>query len=128
MGENRRVKRIAVGVMGTALLWVVAGCGGGSSPSGPGALELAQQACNAHGQQAADLAAQAAKLDPKYQQLASDEQALASNLAAQQAGAAGGDTGDINGITGQSGTGSGSSYQVLLDCKNVSLSLLPGVG
>lgn len=90
----------------------------------PDAYHLAEQACNTHGQDAVNLAQQAAKLDPAhYGKLAADEAALNANVNAQ---ATGSDEANLAGIAGQDGTGTGSSYQVILDCKDVSLQLLPG--
>jgi hypothetical protein len=116
------VKRIAAAVV-TVLL--VTGCSVKSKA--PDAYHLAEQACNTNGQAAVSLAQQAAKLDPAhFSKLAADEAALAANVNAQQPTASTGDEGDLSGLTGQEGTGTGSSYQVILDCKNISLQLLPG--
>ncbi|HWC33446.1 MAG TPA: hypothetical protein VG650_01345 [Mycobacteriales bacterium] len=104
---------------------VAAGCSIKSST--PNAYHLAEQACNTNGQAAVSYAQQAAKLDPQhYGQLATDEAALAANVNAQSGAAGQNDLGNLAGVTGQEGTGPGSSYQVLLDCKNISLQLLPG--
>ncbi|HVW82080.1 MAG TPA: hypothetical protein VHB69_14205, partial [Mycobacteriales bacterium] len=66
------MKRIAGVLVGSSFL-LVAGCGGGSSGgSGPSAYNFAFQACQTNGAAAASLAARAAKLDPRYQQLATD--------------------------------------------------------
>ncbi|MGN6474357.1 MAG: hypothetical protein ACTHK4_12020 [Mycobacteriales bacterium] len=114
------MKRIAV-VLLVPLL--VAGCSVKSKA--PDAYHLAQQACNTSGQAAVTLSQQAAKLDPAhFGKLAADELALAANVQAQQPGSS--DESNLSGVTGQEGTGTGSSYQVLLDCKNVDLQLLPG--
>ena len=121
--DNAQVKKIAAALLLSSL--VVAGCGGGSSgSSGPSAYTLASRACQTSGQAAADLAAQAAALDPKYAQLAADEKAVAANIASQQAG--GTEDQDLGGITGQLGTGPGSSAQVLADCATMARSLIPG--
>jgi hypothetical protein len=117
------VKRIAAVVVLSSL--ALAGCGGGSSGStGPSAYSLANRACQSSGPTAAQLAQQAAALDPRYAQLAADEQALAANIAAQRAGTT--DDQDITGIAGEQGTGTGSSAQVLADCANLARSLIPG--
>ena len=121
--DNAGVKKIAASVLLSSL--VVAGCGGGSDGStGPSAYSLASRACQTSGQAAADLATQAAALDPRYAQLANDEKAVAANIGAQQS--AGSDEDDLAGVTGQLGTGSGSSAQVLADCANMARSLIPG--
>ncbi|HVS66904.1 MAG TPA: hypothetical protein VHE56_00020 [Mycobacteriales bacterium] len=119
------MKRIVAAVLVPSLSLLAAGCSVKSKA--PNAYHLAQQACNSTGQAALSYAEQAAKLDPQhFGQLAADEAALVTNVNAQQSGAPGGDLGDLAGVTGQEGTGQGSSYQVLLDCKNISLQLLPG--
>jgi hypothetical protein len=113
------VKRIAAVVLVPLL---AAGCS--IKSKAPDAYHLAQQACNTNGQAAVNYAQQAAKLDPAhFGKLAADEMALAGNVQAQSSA---GDQTSISGLVGQEGTGSGSSYQVLLDCKNISLQLLPG--
>jgi hypothetical protein len=121
--DNAGVKKIAAALLLSSL--VVAGCGGGSSgPSGPSAYTLASRACQTSGQAAADLAAQAAALDPKYAQLAADEKAVAASIGAQQGD--GSDDDNLGGVTGELGTGTGSSAQVLADCANMARSLIPG--
>jgi hypothetical protein len=113
-------------VLAAAGLALVAGCGGGSSGShGTSAYSLAQQACQTSGQTAADLATQAASLDPRYAQLAADERALAANIGEQQPTSTAGDEGNLQGVTGEQGTGPGSSYQVLKDCADLAKSLIP---
>ncbi|HVV75688.1 MAG TPA: hypothetical protein VHC43_06590 [Mycobacteriales bacterium] len=117
------MKRILAGLF-VCLLAV--GCSSVKN-NAPNATHLAEEACNTNGQAAVSYAQQAAKLDPThFGKLAADELALAGNIAAQQTNAPGGDDSDLSGLTGEEGTGSGSSYAVLLDCKNISLQLLPG--
>lgn len=118
--DNSRVKRIAVALLVPLLLGACS-----VKSKAPNAYHLAQQACNTRGQAAVSLAQQAAKLDPThFDQLAADELALNANVQAQQPGSSG--ESNLAGVTGQEGTGTGSSYQVILDCKNISLQLLPG--
>jgi hypothetical protein len=117
------MKRIAGVLVGSSFL-LVAGCGGSSGGSGPSAYNFAFQACQNHGAAAASLAARAAKLDPKYQQLATDEAAAAQNQALTGSGS---DDADQSGLTGLAGTGTGSSTQVLDDCAHLATSLIPGV-
>ncbi len=114
------VKRIAAVVLVPLL---VGACSVKSKA--PDAYHLAQQACNTNGQAAVSLAQQAAKLDPQhFDKLAADELALNANITAQQPGSP--DQSNLAGVTAQDGTGPGSSYQVILDCKDISLQLLPG--
>lgn len=116
------MKRI-VGVVLALVPLLVGACSVKSKA--PDAYHLAEQACNTNGQAAVSLSQQAAKLDPQhFGKLAADEAALAGNVQAQQPGST--DESNLAGVTGQEGTGTGSSYQVLLDCKNISLQLLPG--
>jgi hypothetical protein len=115
------VKRIAAGLVLVSLF--AAGCSTDSGDDGPSAYKFAQQACNTNGAAAASLAARAAKLDPKYQQLANDEAAVAANLQAQS----GTEDQNLGGVTGLQGTGTGSSTQVLDDCAHLATSLIPGV-
>jgi hypothetical protein len=120
LADKSRVKRIAV-VFLVPLL--VAGCS--IKSKAPDAYHLALQACKANGPAAVSLSQQAAKLDPQhFGKLAADELALNANVSAQQPTSS--DESNLAGVTGEEGTGSGSSYQVILDCKNVSLQLLPG--
>jgi hypothetical protein len=114
------VKRIALVLL---VPLVVGGCS--IKSKAPDAYHLALQACETNGQAAVSLAQQAAKLDPQhFGKLAADEMALNANVSAQQPTSP--DESNLAGVTGQEGTGTGSSYQVILDCKNVSLQLLPG--
>lgn len=116
------MKRIVAALLVPGVSLLAASCSIKSKT--PDAYHLAQEACDNHGQAAVSYAQQAAKLDPQhFSQLAADEAALAANGSAQSGTT---DQGTISGLAGQDGTGPGSSYQVLLDCKNVSLQLLPG--
>ena len=121
--DNASVKRLAAALILSSL--VVAGCGSGSKgPTGPSAYQLASEACQGTGPAAAALAAQAARLDPNYTQLATDEQALQANIAAQQQGTS--DEEDLTGVGGEVGNGTGSSAQVLADCAHLARSVIPG--
>jgi hypothetical protein len=100
--------------------FVVAGCGGGSDgPMGPNPYLLANRACQTSGQAAADLAAQAAAIDPRYAKLAADEKAVADSQTAQRSGT---DDQNLAGLT----AGQGASAQVLADCASLARSIIPG--
>jgi outer membrane murein-binding lipoprotein Lpp len=118
--DNAGVKRTVAALFVATLF--VAGCSTDSEDEGPNAYKFAYQACQTTGAAAVSLSARAAKLDPKYAQLANDEAALYQNL---QAANSGGD--DIQGLTGVNGTGRGSSAQVTLDCAQLAKSIIPGV-
>jgi hypothetical protein len=81
---------------------------------------LASRACQTSGQAAADLAAQAAALDPKYAQLAADEKAVADNLALQRS-----DTTDEQNLAGVS-AGQAASAQVTAECARLARAIIPG--
>jgi hypothetical protein len=125
VADKTSVKRIAVGLLVVPVSLLAVGCS--IQSKAPDAYHLAQEACSSQGQVAVNYAQQAAKLDPQhFGKLAADEVALNANISAQQSGAPGGDAGNLAGVAGEEGTGQGSSYQVLLDCKDISLQLLPG--
>jgi hypothetical protein len=112
------VKKIVAGLLLSS--FVVAGCGGGSDgPTGPNPYLLANRACQTLGQAAADLAAQAAAIDPRYAKLAADEKAVADSQTAQRSGT---DDQNLAGLT----AGQGASAQVLADCASLARSIIPG--
>jgi hypothetical protein len=109
------VKRTVAALFVSSLL--LAGCSTGSEDEGPSAYNFAYQACQTNGSRAASLAARAAKLDPKYQQLANDTAAAAADLQSANSGS-------ITGLSGLNGT----SAQVTADCAQLAKSIIPGVG
>jgi hypothetical protein len=79
---------------------------------------LAQDACHAAGQQAADYAAQAAAANSAYSKLATDEKA-----AAVQEAQVGGEAGLGSGAAAQLLTGQGAGFTVIADCATLGLSV-----
>jgi hypothetical protein len=113
-------------VSGTsALLVVLAGCGGSSTP--PAGHDLAAQACQSGGPQAAALASQAATANPVYATLSVDESARAateSGEVAEQSDPSGGDNSGLGSLATEENLGSASSIKVLTDCTKLGLPIV----
>ncbi|HTW20966.1 MAG TPA: hypothetical protein VME70_12235 [Mycobacteriales bacterium] len=110
-------------VLCAASLALVAGCG--HSTPAPGAAQAAS-ACQSGGAQAASLADQAAKLNGKYVQLATDENALAANEASQEQAESDGSSSDDSGLDALAGAesmGSSADLKVIKDCVSLGLSV-----
>jgi hypothetical protein len=113
-------------VSGTAaLLVVLAGCGGSSAP--PAGHDLAAQACQSGGSQAATFASQAASANPVYATLSADESARAateSGEVAEQSDPSGVDNSGLGSLATEEDLGSAGSIKVLTDCTKLGLSIV----
>jgi hypothetical protein len=108
----------------SALLTALAGCGGSSGP--PAGHDLAAQACQSGGAQAATLAAQAASANSVYATLSADEASRAateSGEAAEQSDPNGGNSG-LGSLADEENLGSTSSIAVLTDCTKLGLPIV----
>jgi hypothetical protein len=119
-------RRVSVkSVVGTsALLVVLAGCGGSSTP--PAGHDLAAQACQSGGSQAATLASQAATANSVYATLSADESARAATEAgevAEQSDPNGGNS-ELGALANEEDLGSASSIKVLTDCTKLGLPIV----
>jgi hypothetical protein len=113
-------------VLGTATLLVaLAGCGGSSTP--PAGHDLAAQACQTGGSQAATLASQAAAANSVYATLSADEAAQAateSGEAAEQSDPNGGGNSGLGSLTSEENLGSAGSIKVITDCTKLGLPIV----
>jgi hypothetical protein len=106
---------------------VVSGCGSSAPPAGQA---LAQQACQSSGDRAAALAQQAAKANPRYGQLSTDEQAAAQADAAEESELSDGNASDDSGLgslvsaDGAGSVGTVSGDRILNDCVSLGLAVL----
>jgi hypothetical protein len=108
----------------SALLVVLAGCGGSSGPTA--GHDLAAKACQSGGSTAASLAAQAAQANSVYATLSADEAARAateSGEAAEQADPNDPNSG-LGSLAGEENLGSTSSIAVLTDCTKLGLPIV----
>ncbi len=114
---------VVVGVLSAVLL---GGCGSSTPPAGQA---LAQQACQSSGEQAATLALEAAKANPRYAPLATDEQSAAAADSAEQSELSDGNASDDAGLgslvaadgAGTAGTASGDT--IIEECVSLGLAV-----
>jgi hypothetical protein len=109
--------------LGLASVFLTA-CGGSSAP--PVGQTQAAAACKTGGASAAQLAGQAAALNPIYATLSADENVLAGSEAGQVNELSDGDPTDDSGLgdlAGADATGSGADVKVLTDCTTLGLSV-----
>ncbi len=113
------MNRMIVAALGLAAVGLT-GCGHSAPVAGKA---LAQQACLGSGAQAAADAAQAARLNPAYATLASDEASLAGNESQQNAELSDGTSSDNSGLTSTTAIGTSGGIKVLTDCVSLGLSV-----
>jgi hypothetical protein len=114
----RRHRLIVAAGVGCLLL---AACGSSSPPAGQ---SLAASACRTGGAQAAELAAQAAATNPRYDTLSVDERALAANEQVQTNELSDGTATDDSGLGALAGAdtlGSSANLKVVSDCVSLGL-------
>jgi hypothetical protein len=108
-----KARLFMLGVAAAGLL----GCGHGAPPAGQA---QAAAACKGSGAQAAQLASQAAAVNPKFSTLAADEAALAASEAQQQSELSDG-TSDNGGLVGATSLGTPGGIKVISDCTALGL-------